>query len=225
MAYKLYLDGLVFPVAPEKFQTSIKNQNKTINVINEDEINILKNPGLTEFSFELLLPNMKYPFAEYPNNEFQKALYYLEKLKSLKANLHPFRLLFTRSLPDGTPLFDTDLSVSLEDYNIVDDAKNGFDIVVSIKLKQFKDYGLKKVTVSEKTQSGSTTETKKVATVQKQRQAPKTPTSKNHTVKKGDTLWMIAKRYYGDSGKYSVIAKKNNIKNPNRIYPGQVLVL
>ena len=44
----------------------------------------------------------------------------------------------------------------------------------------------------------------------------------NYTVKKGDTLWAIAKQYLGDGKKYTQIAQENNIKNPNLIYPGQV---
>lgn len=35
-----------------------------------------------------------------------------------------------------------------------------------------------------------------------------------HTVKDGETLQNIAFRYYGDSGKWYVIAEVNNILNP-----------
>lgn len=44
----------------------------------------------------------------------------------------------------------------------------------------------------------------------------------NYTVKKGDTLWAIAKQYLGSGTKYPQIASENNIRNPNLIYPGQV---
>ncbi len=40
-------------------------------------------------------------------------------------------------------------------------------------------------------------------------------------VKKGDTLAKIAERYLGDASKYKELAKENNIKDPDRIYPGQ----
>jgi len=47
-----------------------------------------------------------------------------------------------------------------------------------------------------------------------------------YTVKKGDTLWDIAKKQLGSGAKYKEIAKLNpQIKDPNRIYPGQVLKL
>ena len=56
-------------------------------------------------------------------------------------------------------------------------------------------------------------------TVQKQVEAASVV---NYVVKKGDTLWAIAKKYLGSGTKYPQIANENNIKNPNLIYPGQV---
>jgi LysM repeat protein len=46
-----------------------------------------------------------------------------------------------------------------------------------------------------------------------------------YTVVKGDTLWAIAKRYYGDGNRYPEIARANNIENPNLIYIGQKLLI
>lgn len=49
--------------------------------------------------------------------------------------------------------------------------------------------------------------------------------SRYHTVIKGDTLSKIALDFYGDVTKYPVIfeANKPMLKNPDLIYPGQVL--
>ncbi|MES2534976.1 MAG: peptidoglycan-binding protein LysM [Pseudomonadota bacterium] len=46
-----------------------------------------------------------------------------------------------------------------------------------------------------------------------------------YTVKSGDTLSKISKEMYGDANKYNVIfeANKPMLKNPDRIYPGQML--
>jgi nucleoid-associated protein YgaU len=46
-----------------------------------------------------------------------------------------------------------------------------------------------------------------------------------YTVKSGDSLSLIAKRFYGDPMKYKELfeANKEIIKDPNLIYPGQVL--
>lgn len=51
------------------------------------------------------------------------------------------------------------------------------------------------------------------------------PEAKFHTVESGDTLSAIAKKVYGDPMKYGVIfeANKPMLKDPDLIYPGQVL--
>ena len=57
--------------------------------------------------------------------------------------------------------------------------------------------------------------------------APPAPEKQFYTVKKGDYLSKIAKEVYGNANKYMVIfeANKPMLKDPNLIYPGQVLVI
>jgi nucleoid-associated protein YgaU len=51
------------------------------------------------------------------------------------------------------------------------------------------------------------------------------PEAKFYTVESGDTLSKIAKEQYGSANKYMVIfeANKPMLKDPDKIYPGQVL--
>jgi len=51
------------------------------------------------------------------------------------------------------------------------------------------------------------------------------PSARYYTVVKGDTLWAIAKKYYGDGNRYPEIARANNIANPNIIHIGQKLLI
>lgn len=55
-----------------------------------------------------------------------------------------------------------------------------------------------------------------------------TSSAKTYTVKKGDCLWTIAKKFYGSGADYTKIyeANKDTIgKNPNLIYPGQTFTI
>jgi nucleoid-associated protein YgaU len=51
--------------------------------------------------------------------------------------------------------------------------------------------------------------------------------TRSYTVKAGDTLSKIAKAHYGDANQYSKIfeANLNQLKDPDKIFPGQVLVI
>jgi len=44
-----------------------------------------------------------------------------------------------------------------------------------------------------------------------------------YTIQKGDTLWKIAEKFYGNGAKYTKIVEDNKevIKDPDKIFPGQ----
>lgn len=46
-----------------------------------------------------------------------------------------------------------------------------------------------------------------------------------YEVVKGDSLWEIAVRAYGDGYRWSEIARENDLTNPNLIHPGNILIL
>lgn len=221
--YDFYLDKCMLPVTPDNLQIKINNTNDTVTLINEGEINILKQAALTDIEFECRIPQEKYPFAVY-KSEFKAADYFLEYFESLKTSKKPFQFIVCRNRPNGKRLFDTNIKVAMEDYKITEDAKNGFDLLVKIKLKQWRDYGTKTVNITFDMQ-------KPKATVEPQREATNSPVpaaTQTYTVVKGDCLWNIAKKFYGNGSKYSVIYNANKSViggNPNLIYPGQVLTI
>ena len=144
MAYKMYLDGVLMPITPSKVKVKINNQNETLTLISGEEINILKAAGLTDVSFDLLLPQVPYPFT---NGGAQPADYYLSLFERLKTAKEPFQWILNREKPNGSRLFYTNLTVGMEDYQITDDAEEGFDITVTVSLKQYRHYGTKTVTI------------------------------------------------------------------------------
>lgn len=81
----------------------------------------------------------------------------------------------------------------------------------------------KKNKVTKKSSSAPKQETKKVQSTTKASSANK----RTYTVKKGDCLWNIAKKFYGNGALYTKIydANTNKIANPNLIYVGQVFVI
>lgn len=217
--YDFYMGKVLLPISPSKMQTVINNQNKTVNLMNEGEVNLVKEPGLTTFKFDIILPlYTEYPFARYKSG-FEPAGYYLAYFEKLKINGTPFEFKVNRFKEDPFTkikqnIMPTNKLVVLENYVITESSDSAPDIEVSIELKEYIKYGTivkeidtKTNTVKNSVVSGTTNKT-----------IPNT-----YTVKKGDTLWAIAKKLLGDGAKCWNLAKLNNISNPNRIRPGQVL--
>lgn len=145
--YSFFLGNVQLPIPPEEVEMTINNQNTTINLINDQEVNVLRKPGLTDISFEVLIPQVKYPFATYPSG-FKRAGYFLDHFEKLKTSLKPFQLIISRATPNGKLLFDTNIKVSLEDYTIKESADNGLDLMVSLNFKQYVEYATKTVKVN-----------------------------------------------------------------------------
>ena len=215
LAYDFILDGLILPITPKKLTLQIENKNEVINIINVGDINIIKYPGLSTFSFEFLVPAYKYHFAK----DFQEQKIYLDKLEWLKLNPKPFLFAISRKMPNGKIVHPTNIQVTLEDYTVTEDTANGFDLLCSVRLKQYKQYSAQKLDITENDDGTQTVQ------IEQERDTSNKETPTTYTVKKGDTLWNIAKKILGQGIKYKEIAAKNNISNPNKIYPGQVLKL
>lgn len=218
--YSFYFDYegevMQLPIPPSSLTLKINNKNKVIELLNIGDVNILKDPGLSEFNFKLLLPGQPLPFAVYESG-FRPPEYYLGQFERYKVEKKPVRFIVSRVSPWGEPLFDTNMLVSLEEYTVEERAGEVGDIYVEIRLKQYKQYKTQVIEIKE-------VEGNKATVTVKEERPAKEP-AKTYTVKQGDTLWAIAKRELNDGSKYSEIAKLNNISNPNLIHPGQVLRL
>jgi hypothetical protein len=202
------INGWRLPYAPSKIQLTIGSNNTTVSLIDGSEINILKNPKLTEIAFDVELPHTTYPFAEDTGYTQED---YLGLFEYLMVNKYNFMLVITRHNS-----FRTKMWVSLEGYTITENADNGKDIVVSLKFKQYVNYKTVTKTVTNNTQS-------KVPPVTKPSTSTSTDSGKKqkvHTVKKGDTLWGISKKYYGNGSYWENIynANKTVIENTAKKY-------
>lgn len=219
--YHFYFGSLLLPVTPQKLTMKFKGNNKTLTLANEGDINFLRYPGLTEITFDAVLPMLgQYPFSD----TYHRPDYYLDAFEKLMINRTPFHFVVSRLSPSGEPLYDNDLdmTVSLESYTTTEDAAQGPDVTVSITLKQYISYATKIVRVITEDDGN-----KSVIAEEKKREDSSAPAVKTYTVKSGDCLWNIAKRYLGNGARYTEIYRlnKDKIKNPSLIYEGQVLIL
>jgi nucleoid-associated protein YgaU len=56
-------------------------------------------------------------------------------------------------------------------------------------------------------------------------QASTSQAGQSYTVQAGDNLSKISKQFYGDPNKYQAIVKANQLENPDKIRPGQKLII
>jgi LysM repeat protein len=214
MAYEVYIDDMLLPIPPQKIPIKYPGQNETATLINGEEINITRPPGLAEISIDVVLPQMDYPCAMW-DGSVEDAEEFISRLQDLKESGDAFEFIIIRDS------FDTNMDVTLEDYKVSDDVKEGLDLVVSVTMKEARHYGTKimNFTIIED-QATPTAETP-------EENRPAEQPAKTYTVKSGDCLWNIAKKQLGDGSRWKEIydLNRDKISNPNLIHPGLVLVM
>lgn len=221
MAYEVYIDDMLLPIPPEKIPINYPGQNKTVTLISGEMVNIARMSGLAEISLDVVIPQMNYPCAVW-DGSISDAEDFISRLKELKESSAPFEFLVIRDGPGRNQFFDTNMDVTLEDYRVTDDVKQGFDLTVSISLKEYRHYGTKVMSFT------LVEEKKEVVTDQTESERQGEPEQpKTYTVVKGDCLWKIAKKLLGNGASWPQIyaLNKDKIKNSNLIYPGQVLTI
>lgn len=223
MAYEVYLDDIRLPIPPEKIPISYPGQNKTANLINGEEINLVRPAGLAEISLDVVFPQMDYPAAVW-DGSVDNAEDFLDHLQDLKESKTPFEFIVIRDGPGRFSSFDTNLDVTLEDYKVSDDVKEGLDLTVSISLKEYRNYGTKIMNFVLVEDQGGTVQAAEESGTERQGEPEN---AGSYTVVSGDSLWKIAKQLLGNGNRWQELydLNRDKISNPNLIHPGQVLTI
>jgi len=203
------------PVTPGRITTRYRGKNQQTALLDGGEISHLRTGEGAEVAFELLLPRRPYPFARY-ERRFTEADVFLRRLLGLRRDRRPFRFICARFSRDRL-LFDTNLRVSLEDLEVKECAEDGDDLVVRLTLREYRAYSAVKIV----------TDRHRVVIEGPAREIDNRPVYATHTVVRGDTLWGIARQHLGAGRRWPEIFELNRdqIRNPNLIFPGQVLRL
>ena len=226
--YKFEIDGLELPIAPSALTIKVNNKNETLTLINEGEVNIPKLPGLSEISFTARIPQTQYPFAnklqsaavftdkfkalKLSKQPFKLTIsrinnkntilnrdailkYSTDKIVIFIGNKPVDKTVIVRTVinPYGSSTFN----VVLEDYTIKEDAEEGFDLLIDLNFKEYVEYSTKVY----KTAATSTTDGEEnVLTPAVTTSLKSFSESSPYKVQSGDTLWKIARKFYGGTG-------------------------
>ena len=194
--YKIYVGNskVRLQLPGDSIQYKYSGLNETKTLLNGTEINQIKGQKLTEISMKNVpLCNEKYYFVR--PGDFHKPQYYLNHFSNLKSSKAPFSLIIVRYDLRGRSMFKTSMKVTLEDYEVNEEANNGNDFLVDLNFKMYINYQnrkLTKITVD--------ADKKKVLaknTAEKRQSTKKI--RKVYTIKKRDTLGGIAKQQLGNT--------------------------
>lgn len=217
MSYAVFFDKdnvtYRLPVNPEEIETSSAQAIEKYEILKLGQIAIPTHMELKQYSFEAEFPHRPLHYVE-TSGEFKDADFYLRLFEQWRQEKVPVRFIASNGIGD-----DINTLILIEELTVTEKAGEEGDKYVSFKLLEYREYGKKSVVVVQSNK----------ATVKKESTAPKVNPKSNggHVVQPGDTLWAIAKKYYGNGAQYTKIynANKSIIKNPTLIYPGQKLVI
>ncbi|MFA9462918.1 MAG: LysM peptidoglycan-binding domain-containing protein [Velocimicrobium sp.] len=210
------------PVNPEQMEVSSTQSIETYKILNAGQIAIPSGMELKKFKFETELPIRPQHYIVTPNR-FLGADAYLNLFETWRSEKEAIRLIATNGISE-----DINTLVLIEDITITEKAGEEGDKYVSFSLLEYNPFDMVSVFLVNEKPNKSASKTKKTVSKKKNRTETKYPKNNGYyVVQKNDTLWAIAKKYYGEGAAYTKLyhANKDKIKNPNLIYVGQKLTI
>ena len=184
--------AIQLPIRPAAFQVSFENSHQTVNVQTRGDVSILGKKGLETFTLESFFPAHDYPFADYKKD--RNPWSYIETLRSWQESV--VQLVITKTKVNKKVIFKS--------FSYGEEDGTG-DIKYSITLETYRP---PKYTKPVKTTLEPVNPAKKKP-VKKNNRDDNKKKSKVHTVGGNDTLWSLAKKYYGSGTYYMKIYNAN----------------
>lgn len=206
---------LSIPVLPETIQVKSPGQNETETVLGLGEVVLPRPLGLRTLSWESFFPANPAPYLTM-SQRAALALPPFELVKAIQAIRDSLKPTKFQLLRQG---MDLNMEVLISSFDYEERGGEPGDLYYSIELTEWRSFQAGALDLNALTGTGQEGENPR----------PGAPdSSKTYTVRKGDSLWAIAKRNYGSGTKWRTIYDANKSvvgSNPNLIYPGQVLTL
>lgn len=141
----VFIGAVLLPITPEKIDISKPGGNQTVRLINDGEINIPHNRGLQTSTFDVILPSgQSYPFQNFRLNGREATAFrtYFDELQIRKLPF-PFIHASYRGKGQGgvIDITYTNVLCTIEEQTVLQDAANGQDHIVSLSLKEYREYG------------------------------------------------------------------------------------
>ncbi len=197
-----------FAVLPQEYEVTSESNNTQVVLNSFGEINLLGKRKLKNISFSSFFPKQKYDFCEYTT--FPRPRECVKIIETIKKS-GVLRLIMTKT--------HVNMECTIERFTWGENDGTQ-DINFVLEFKEYRKPEVKELNKKEKV-------TKKVTPAMTKRPS-KEVKSTVYIVKQGDNLCKIAKKLTGSSANWKAIYNQNKGViggNPNKIYPGQKLVI
>ena len=201
LSYNNNAERLRLPVNPADFEQGLSMSNTSVNITSLGDVNLIGKTGLKSISIESHFPSRYQPYCQYTDIPLPGDC--IKMIESWMLTGQPIRLVIT-----GT---DINMPCSIESFNHGQKGGTGNEYY-TLELKEYRFLTANSLLASA---------AKKNKTIARQAKTA----AKAYTVKKGDTLMVIAKKTTGNSANWKKIASANGIKAPSKISIGQKLVI
>jgi LysM repeat protein len=215
------------PLNPSELKTSEASKNRVSSVINLGDINIPDVRGLNDITFSAFFPRHWSNGCACGMKELKSPISYVNTIMGMKNTKQPIRLVLAGNIHQILKANNnTSCLFLIEDMSYEIKAGEEEDIHYTIKLKQYKNFEPRTVSIAKPKPTPTNPKPKPSITIKPApRPVAPTPQKRGYTVQPGDSLWEISRRYYGDGSQYMRIANANGINNPSLIRTGQWLVI
>lgn len=201
----------IFPVAPSDYSMMASHKEITIESITLGQIAWGRGRTPEIIHLSGIWPGYKQTM---PRNHYLEPAR-IDKIFREQLEHRPFAKELRLIITDEDTKTDINLPVFLSSYESDNFAGDG-TLRYEMTFKEYRAYRIRRFNTNQKN--------KKAADEGKR---PVPPKPKTYTVKKGDNLWAITRRYLGNGARYMELfnANKSNLrsKNPRLIYPGEKL--
>lgn len=199
-------EEVILPVTPQRYRVETGQGTQVVNLTQFGDYALAGNPSIFAFTVECMIPAQIYPFAlGGASNDPKRTIAFFERMVQEKQ--------IVRFVVSDT-LVSREVLVERIEWGEQDGTN---DVYATLTLLPYR-----RLAPAQEAQTLTSSTYIEVQGEPRTGDAPQV-TQQSYRIQRGDTLWGICRRFYGDGALAGQLAQYNGVKNPNLIYDGALL--
>ena len=215
-------DKIRFPVVPSTIGVNRSNNIDTQSVLKLGEVPIFNGTSLKTIELTSFFPNQEYSFCDYTG--FMKPYEFSDKIQKWMYEGKPLRIIVTDS--------PTNMQCLIQQFDTVEQDGTR-DLYFTLNLLEYRPIEVPNLSNSNQSNNSNSNSSSNSQNTSRPNNKTNTNSSnqqKSYKVVKGDSLWDIAQKHYGNGSLYPKIKEANKAKYPslsksNVIYANMELII